>query len=758
MKIALLGDIALIGKYDTTLSSQEEVFSRLGWLRSVLDGCDYVVGNLESPLTDVKTTHEAKSMPLRSATVNVSVLKYLGIDAVSLANNHIYDFGNKGLEDVLSTLDKHGIRWFGIGNDFLTVERNGEKIAFQGFCCFTANGWHYDELSGNGRLHSLTVKAIDGFAGRAIADGCYPVIIPHWGDENTHYPKSEHVLIAKHVLNNYKCSIVGHHPHVSQGMIKTDNGLCAFSLGNLLFDDCYSEKNQMRVVQTDDNKHGYVLVLDIQNGILFDYELIPYYDSEKGIAADSDGERIITEYSDTITSLYGRPEYEQLRQKEQAKAREKRLGKRDLKWLKNHMNYSSVMSVVQRKINQRQFSEVVDGVGGAVDESFEKAQVYYIGNFGMPHTNAPGKRVYANALLFAKCGYDVLMIGTDPAIKGAVQNLSERISYISFPTYGKSTGKQYYTWLKKRIDKSGQKPRIIVRYGSPGLATFDNYISSYCKKNGIILINDVVDWLSVDSGNILFKAIKGTDTYLEKALFNKRGDGLIAISSYLYDYYGEHYKSKIVIPPLVEKYQASEVVNEIPQIVYAGNPFRKGERVTNVHAIKDRLDLIITCLGALLFKGYKFDLHIIGMTDQEYLTAFPGHRDILNQSSNIHFYGRLPMDETQRMIAKMDYSILLRDRTRATMAGFPTKVVESISLGVPVITTDTSDLKKYIQEGKTGYFVDIEDENKLETGIANIIDRHLQNGKAMKTACASERTFVIDEYLIPFQGFINSLL
>ena len=58
---------------------------------------------------------------------------------------------------------------------------------------------------------------------------------------------------------------------------------------------------------------------------------------------DSDGRRAITEYSNAIDTLYGKPEYEQLRLTEQVKAREQRLGKRDFKWLRNHMNYSSAM-------------------------------------------------------------------------------------------------------------------------------------------------------------------------------------------------------------------------------------------------------------------------------------------------------------------------------------------------------------------------------------------------------------------------------
>ena len=117
MKIAFLGDIALIEKYDLTKSPN--IKNKLKDLSLILAEYDYVIGNLESPLTGVDKTMVCKSMHLKSPTVNVELLKFLHIDAVSLANNHSYDFGKKGLIETISTLDDSGIEWFGVNGVYL---------------------------------------------------------------------------------------------------------------------------------------------------------------------------------------------------------------------------------------------------------------------------------------------------------------------------------------------------------------------------------------------------------------------------------------------------------------------------------------------------------------------------------------------------------------------------------------------------------------------------------------------------------------
>jgi hypothetical protein len=153
MRIAFLGDIALIGKYDLTLKPNAK--DRLINLAKKLKNYDYIVGNLESPITKSIKTCICKSMHLRSSLESVEILKFLNIDAVSLANNHIYDFGKKGLKDTIKILEDNGIEWFGINSKQLIKKIESENICFSGFCCYSTNGSGYLKAKGKKGINPI---------------------------------------------------------------------------------------------------------------------------------------------------------------------------------------------------------------------------------------------------------------------------------------------------------------------------------------------------------------------------------------------------------------------------------------------------------------------------------------------------------------------------------------------------------------------------------------------------------------------------
>jgi glycosyltransferase involved in cell wall biosynthesis len=87
------------------------------------------------------------------------------------------------------------------------------------------------------------------------------------------------------------------------------------------------------------------------------------------------------------------------------------------------------------------------------------------------------------------------------------------------------------------------------------------------------------------------------------------------------------------------------------------------------------------------------------VTEDAYLNLYPEDTDLLKEytvRNRIIFHGRLHHEEALKILQGSDYCIFYRENTRLNRAGFPTKFVESISCGVPVITTRTSDLAQYI--------------------------------------------------------------
>ncbi len=387
--------------------------------------------------------------------------------------------------------------------------------------------------------------------------------------------------------------------------------------------------------------------------------------------------------------------------------------------------------------------------------------IIYTGIFAEPENNAAGKRVYGNALILESLGYDVLMLGkTQDENYSGRKHYSGNISFESYPEYGRIKYKGYIAYLKKKIEEQVEKPVCIIRYGAPGLSVYDNEVLKLAHRMGLKVIADVVDWLSADGGNILFNTVKTYDNYMEKAVYNTKSDGVIAISSYLGNYYKKKVKNVVVIPPVVKEYRKNEARNNVIQIMYAGSPFRLGLKVKDVHKIKDRLDLAVVSLAKVYRKGLcNFKFKIYGITKEQYLLAFPEQVEILEEVGDaIEFFGRRPMDEIQDELTRSDFSILLREVTRGTTAGFPTKVVESMSCGTPMITTRTSDLENYIEDGKNGFFVEIEDREKLVEQLTRIISLNQGEVRRIKEICSSDEQFLPIAFKSNMESFMKKTI
>lgn len=388
-----------------------------------------------------------------------------------------------------------------------------------------------------------------------------------------------------------------------------------------------------------------------------------------------------------------------------------------------------------------------------------KGTIVYVGNFDKPTNNAPGKLVYGNAQLLKSLGYDVLLIGKTKESTTEEECVFDSIVFKSFPQFGMINTQKYLKWFDQYLSNKHINPILIIRYGSPSLALFEYQLHLWCRRKRIPLVTNVVDWLKADGNSIFFNVIKTVDTVLSKRIFNKKGNGIIAISSFLFDYYRCFGENRIILPPLVDHY--AEPVKSIDEIhiCYAGQPFRKGIIVKDTSKIKDRLDLAVLGLGNVVKVHDDVFFHIYGITKDEYLFAFPTHKKILDETTNrILFYGYTPMEKIQHVISTMDYTILLRDRNRASMAGFPSKVVESVSCCTPVITTRTSDLEKYIQDGRNGFFVDISSLDKLTSDLKRVVSLNKEEKHQMKIRLWEEKSFYYQRFRDSMTSFLQNVM
>lgn len=271
MRIALLGDIALIGLFDYTRS--KDVLKRIEPIRQLVSDCDYVICNLESPLTNKTKTMICKGAYLRADPCNVEVLKAIGITHVTLANNHVFDYGKQGAKDTISALEKNGIFYCGLNNEPLLLSKDDDHALLDGFCCYSANGVYYGKKPLS--IQTLSLDNLKSFFEESASKKCLPIASVHFGIERLHYPANEHINLFHDLSSKYSFILHGNHTHCIQGYEKNKNSLLIYSQGNLLFDDVLTTSIGSPVKQTDESRKTYIMKIEYSKGIIQNYEAIP---------------------------------------------------------------------------------------------------------------------------------------------------------------------------------------------------------------------------------------------------------------------------------------------------------------------------------------------------------------------------------------------------------------------------------------------------------------------------------------------------
>lgn len=361
--------------------------------------------------------------------------------------------------------------------------------------------------------------------------------------------------------------------------------------------------------------------------------------------------------------------------------------------------------------------------------------IVYIGGFELPDKNAAAQRVIGVAKIFKKLNYRVVLIGTDKMKKGN-QISDGKILYDGFECYSEKYPQNLALWVHHVCDASRyielinklEDVRIVVFYNFQSIAMAK--IMRYCKKNSIKCIADATEWYQ-PGGNIFRKIIKKLDTDLRMKKLHFKCDGVIAISKYLYDFYKVSVTS-IKLPPTVDiddnKWRLFANSEKKYTFVYAGKATDR----------KERLDIIINAIE----NNPMASLCVVGMTKQEYEQMY---NDSIT-GKNILFKGRVTHKEAIEIVKQSEWSVIVRNRTRVNEAGFPTKVVESISCGVPVCANEFSNIDEYLNN-----------ENSILCENINDINRVIDNALHSHKLSFDRSVFDYRHYIDAMNIFLNDI-
>lgn len=241
VSFSAVGDVMLGGQVGTAITRHgaKHIFEHVA---PMLKESDIVFGNLEAPFT----TESQKSIwdysklgdgavYLKAMPDSVKGLTYAGFNIVSLANNHIMDYGSRGLFDTIDILSEHNISYVGVGKNIeearrpAIIEANGLRVGFLAYCeVYTAT----KQKPGCAAVNPAIYKQI-----KELENAVDVVIVSlHQGMSIADYPLQSDIKLCHSVIDSGANLVLRHHPHVLQGVEYYKNGLIVYSLGNFVFD------------------------------------------------------------------------------------------------------------------------------------------------------------------------------------------------------------------------------------------------------------------------------------------------------------------------------------------------------------------------------------------------------------------------------------------------------------------------------------------------------------------------------------------
>ena len=217
---------------------------------------DITIINLETPLVeDCPTTNTG--MIFCGDTRNVDGLLFAGIDVVNIANNHMGNWGQEGVDMTVRVLQDAELLPAGVTNS-VYKEVNGMKFSFLG----------YNDIGRQVGVSHVDDEKYEEEIRLAKSQSDVVIVSFHWGVEYTHQPTSRQIEIARRAIDAGADLVIGSHPHVIQPIEIYKNKLIAYSLGNLVFDQASSgEKTEailLKVQYEDKDINTSIIPIKIQ--------------------------------------------------------------------------------------------------------------------------------------------------------------------------------------------------------------------------------------------------------------------------------------------------------------------------------------------------------------------------------------------------------------------------------------------------------------------------------------------------------------
>ena len=281
--VCIAGDWAPIRQFQPLIEKAPETV--YGDLLPVIRTADLSIVNLESPLSDRGRPVCKSGAVFKGDQRHVKGLLAVPFDVVTLANNHMFDYGLDAFQDSLAVLEKNHIRHTGAGMSRedaekpLIVDVNGLKIGIVNF----SEGEDLTAAQNGPGVMGWELACVTQTIKGLKASTDFVIVISHCGIEYVPFPPPYVVDAFKQMADAGTNIVIGHHPHVPQGISFHHHIPICHSLGNFIF---------FQDTDLKFRKLGYMVKIGIKKDALASLELVPYKINDQGVSQLTDMESV----------------------------------------------------------------------------------------------------------------------------------------------------------------------------------------------------------------------------------------------------------------------------------------------------------------------------------------------------------------------------------------------------------------------------------------------------------------------------------
>ena len=275
--LCVAGDWAPIRQFRSII--EDEPTAVYGDLLPILQAADLSIVNLEAPLSDRGTPVDKSGSVFKGEEKHVAGLAAVPFDVVTLANNHVFDYGLDAFQDSLKVLEENDIRYTGAGMSKeeaagpLIVEKKGIKV---GIVNFSEGEDLTAAQDGQPGVMGWDIGTVTRTIAALKEEVDFVLAISHCGIEYIPFPPPYVANAFEQAADAGADVVIGHHPHVPQGLSFYKNTPICYSLGNFIF---YQETDLKY------RRLGYMVNIGVKDQSLVSLDLVPYKIHSQGLKA-----------------------------------------------------------------------------------------------------------------------------------------------------------------------------------------------------------------------------------------------------------------------------------------------------------------------------------------------------------------------------------------------------------------------------------------------------------------------------------------